>query len=123
MEEVDYQKMGLDLLKIPDLVSEQEKLIKALKRGIDGIQKRKDELEHWMLAQVNEEKDKYTNQQLREGETKKRLRNLPEWNELQEEESGKILKADEASAELGRLLNQMRSVEIFVSLMRLKYRS
>lgn len=118
----DYNTLTKLAMTLPDEIMKYEKYIMALNRKNDAIDKRKKEMETKVFIAVSEEKEKYTNQALRDAETAGRLKASTEFNLLNEETADVIFKLHEGKAELEQLRNQMRGLEVVVDVLKIKYR-
>jgi hypothetical protein len=118
----DYAELAVLTMRLPDDIMAYEKKILALNRGILAANDRQAGIEHQVMMEVFKEKETFTNQTLRDSELAKRLREHIEYQAYQEEKSSKTLMIQESKAEIDRLKNQFRGLEIFVELMKLKYR-
>lgn len=118
----DYNTLTQLAMSLPDEIMRFEKFIMALNRKNDAIDKRLKEMETKVFIEVSAEKEKYTNQALRDAETANRLKANTEFNLLQEEVGNIIFKLHESKAELERLRNQLRGLEVVVDILKIKYR-
>lgn len=126
----DYTDMANLAMRLPDEIMAYEKHIIALGRNLDGLNKRKKELELSVSAEVAGEKieldgkvkPKYSNSEMRDAETQSRLRRSPEYLEINQEIGDRMSSLREKEAELNRLKNQMRSLEIVTDVLKIKYR-
>lgn len=123
----DYTEIANLAMRLPDEIMSYEKHIIALSRNVDGLNKRKKEIETQVAAEVASEvtldgKKAYTNVEIREAQTQTRLRLSPEYQQINQDIIDRLTTLRDIEAELNRLKNQMRGLEIVTDILKIKYR-
>ena len=118
----DYTTLTKLAMTLPDEIMKYEKYIMALNRKNDALDKKIKEMETKVFIEVSAQKDTYTNQALRDAETANRLKANTEFKLLNEQVADVIFNLHESKAELERLRNQLRGLEVVVDILKIKYR-
>jgi len=122
MELNEYDSLIKELTSIPDEIKEKEVRILQLNRQKHAITKKIEAIERNYIVIVNNQKDTFSNQALRDAEVQRRMSIDSDVRESKESELIIFEEIMQVQPELERLRNRLNVISMIIELLKIKHR-